>query len=518
MKEQVAAKLKEAEVAPKEKKIPEVSVEDDIRKRIPTKWREKVDEILGRDFECEVDDSAGGNFLIKIFSIFRALPSTRKELFEKGIKLLIDEPNLSRRESRPSTNYTSCQKLVAAERIAAIMAFCNKSIILLNSNEIEIGTGEIQIEEIAGGKEKYDTQEYEINEQLIREVISTGLFTLRGRDKMGWTHQTYLECLAAKYLTRNQLNEEQIYHLILISSFDERKIIPQLNETVGWLVNYMPSLFKKLMDLDPEVLLKSDVTLQDEKDRERLINSLLQLFDEQKLFDLNYSMKKYYHKLNHTKLASQLRPFITDKTKGWLVRHEAMDIAEACKYQELQGELYDVLSDELDSIGTRTKAGWALLEIADSDHKKRMKKLLFQDLTSDIDDEIKGILLTALWPRYLSASELFSNLNEPKNPNLIGAYSSFIHNHAFESLQKKDLSIALDWVSHQESVSGWNMHFLEDLIDSIMYMGWQNLEQKEVLHNYVFAAKHLLKKYRELISRKSNHKFYDELSSQTNKR
>ena len=64
MKEQVKRRL--AALNP-ETTIPEHSVEDDIRKRIPTKWREKVNEILGKDFECEVDDSSGGDFLIKIF-------------------------------------------------------------------------------------------------------------------------------------------------------------------------------------------------------------------------------------------------------------------------------------------------------------------------------------------------------------------------------------------------------------------------------------------------------------------
>ena len=50
----------------KKRSVPEVSVEDDIRKRIPSKWRKSIDEALGKDFECEVDDSTGGNFLMRI--------------------------------------------------------------------------------------------------------------------------------------------------------------------------------------------------------------------------------------------------------------------------------------------------------------------------------------------------------------------------------------------------------------------------------------------------------------------
>lgn len=458
------------------------------------------------------------NFLIKIFSNSYTFPNTRKELFEKGINLLIEESNPSRKESLLNTNIPTNHKLVTAERIAAMMAFCNKSTILMTSSEIEIGTGDIPIEEMVGGIEKLDPQGCEINEKLIREVISTGLFTLRGKNKMGWTHQTYMECLAAKYIFRNQLSEAQIFSLILSSSFNESKIIPQLNEVVGWLVNYIPSLFKKLMDLDPEVLLKSDVTLQDENDKERLVNNLLLLFDEQKLFDLNFSMNKYYYKLKHNRLSSQLRPFIVNKTKNWLIRHEAIDIAEACSLKDLQDDLLSVFSDENDVLFTRTNAGWALSKVIDDKHKQQLRKILFEDLSCDVNDEIKGILLTTLWPQHLTAKELFSFLETPKNPNFIGGYAGFIRRHIMDYLQVKDLPVALDWVSEQKSIRGWDMHSMEELIDSIMYLGWQNLERDGVLGNYIRAIKHLLKGYREIISRNTNHIFYDELSKQNRKR
>src|SRR3990167_8145522 len=34
---------------------------------IPKQWRVKIDEILGKDFEADVDDSSGGNYILKIF-------------------------------------------------------------------------------------------------------------------------------------------------------------------------------------------------------------------------------------------------------------------------------------------------------------------------------------------------------------------------------------------------------------------------------------------------------------------
>lgn len=34
---------------------------------IPGKWRAKIDEVLGKSFEAEAEDSSGGDFLLKIY-------------------------------------------------------------------------------------------------------------------------------------------------------------------------------------------------------------------------------------------------------------------------------------------------------------------------------------------------------------------------------------------------------------------------------------------------------------------
>jgi hypothetical protein len=457
------------------------------------------------------------SFLINIFSKALCLPNTRKELYEKGIKYLIEEqPYSSRKESKMTDNFSLSQKIFAAERIAAFMIFCNKNSMNINGDESEFG--DILLEEIIGGNEKSEFEVAEIGQQLVKCVISTGLFTLRGKDRMGWAHQTYAEFLAASYIYRNRLDEEQVFDLILDTSFEERKVIPQLNETVGWLVSFIPDLFKKLMDYDPEVLLKSDVTLQEDLSKERLVANLLRLFEEQKAFDLNYTFKSYYHKLNHPYLADQLRPFIVDKTKDWHVRYEAVDIAEKCNVLALQDELSKIFADKNDLYYMRINTGWALNRIADVEHKKMMKNVLFGDLSDDEDDEIKGICLTVLWPDLINASELFSFLEIPKNSSLFGSYEGFIYNDPIKNLEVKDLQYALEWVGRQGSRHSSDMYYFNDFIDSIMYMSWQNLEQPAVLESFTKAVKQLSQNYDEIVSKKYREEFFRELDTHDSKR
>lgn len=69
-------------------------------------------------------------------------------------------------------------------------------------------------------------------------------------------------------------------------------------------------VYKYIMEINPEVLLSSDVTTYSEHDKTKLIEVLLQLFDEGKLYD-DWDMHRNYAKLNHPGLSSQLRPYIT---------------------------------------------------------------------------------------------------------------------------------------------------------------------------------------------------------------
>jgi hypothetical protein len=59
-------KIREKLETPVKSTVPEVSVSDDVRTRAPSKWRALVDDILGKDFGCEVEESVGGDYRIKI--------------------------------------------------------------------------------------------------------------------------------------------------------------------------------------------------------------------------------------------------------------------------------------------------------------------------------------------------------------------------------------------------------------------------------------------------------------------
>ena len=188
-------------------------------------------------------------------------------------------------------------------------------------------------------------EEFEVSEAAIREALDTGLFSSRGRNRMGWAHQTYAEFLAAQYLVQHETTLTQTMSLITHPGDIDRKLVPQLHETAAWLAGMMPEAFREIMKVAPEVLLRSDVATADVRDRAALVEALLQLCDEEKLLIRDLYISGRFRKLDHPGLAEQLgRTFVMER-KSIFARRLAIDIAGACGLQALQTELAGIALD-----------------------------------------------------------------------------------------------------------------------------------------------------------------------------
>ena len=101
----------------------------------------------------------------------------------------------------------------------------------------------------------------------IHEVLSTGLFTSRGLKRLGWSHQTYAEFLAAVYLDKQSVPLDRMMDLLTHPDHPESKIVPQLHESAAWAANLRSELFQHIVTTEPEILLRSDVAAADQAER-----------------------------------------------------------------------------------------------------------------------------------------------------------------------------------------------------------------------------------------------------------
>ena len=428
------------------------------------------------------------SFLTKIYKRDGDIPKTKKEMYIRGSLYLCTEENISRIISRRTGRLTPEQKMKIAGRIAALNLFSNKSTIWIGLYKDDCQESDLAKQLICGGRESVDGTDFLVGLEEVNEALNTGLFSARGQERLGWSHRTYAEFLAAWYLIEHNFEESKILSLISHSGDLNQRLTPQLQETAAWLATLSVPIFITLKDRNPEVLLRSDVMSADSSVRALLVESLLTMYASGKLFELEWRDFLQYKKLSHPDLASQLSRFISDKTKNFRTRRLAIDIAEECVCLDLLDELVAISLDQKELLVIREQAAHAVMQIGDKNTKSKLKTLITNSGDDDANDELRAYGFMANWPDNMSAYELFELISLPRQNSIIGSYYSFLDGSIVQHLKLQDIPIALDWVAKSSKSHRMPGDPFSDLMNQIMLLGWNNLDQAEVLTPFSLAA------------------------------
>lgn len=462
---------------------------------------------LGLDAYCfieaiekkEIQSLAGNpitlNFLLEEFKNTQEFPGSKGELYLRGCEHLCTENNSDRESAQRTGSLSPTRRLALASRLAAVMIFCNRSSILTKSNVLDLDETNLTLSMLQEGKETTGSYTFSFTERDMRETVKqTALFSGRGPNRFGFAHQSYAEFLAARYLALHQLSIQQIKSLIQLSNDPDQMVIPQLKETTAWLNSIVPEMAQETIEIDPQSMLSGDIESMESRFRRDLVESLLKQFEQQKISDGDWGRYSQYQKLKHPKLAFQLKPYIEDKTKHFLVRRVAIDIAEACEIKELQELLANIALNNSDVLHIRDQAAHAVAQIADDKTRLRLKSLALKFQPDDKDDQLKGSALRALWPKHLTAQEIFDTLTPPKQDNFFGSYAVFLM--AFpEQIKIEDLPYALKWTQKNPGQKTEAYYQYKDLAENILYRAWHLLEHKEILDAYAEAIIPRLENY-----------------------
>lgn len=421
------------------------------------------------------------NLLINIYLNNQSLPPNQVELYLKGCRLLCDETNRRRRDVQLLGPFTATQCLAVASRIAAITVFAQRYAVWTDLDLGNIPTEDITIQKLCGGFENVEGAEFQVNEKSIKETLKSGLFSSRGPDRMGWAHQTFAEFLAAQYLIQNEMTAGQIMSL-LVHPFDSNgRLSPQLHGVAAWIATIRQDIFKRILENDPEILLRTDLEIVNYNDKENLVGSLLRQYDRETLLDFDWNIRGMYRKLYHNGLAEQLRPYICDKNKGEVVRRVAIFIAEACELNSLQEDLADIALDREQSMHIREIASRAICTIGDIKTKNRLLPLATGEAGDDPADQLKGYGLRAVWPTEMTADKLFSLIVRPKNQKFFGSYYTFVSYYLPDSIRDQDLPAALSWVERQAPSHQAPLGF-QELIGIILEKAFLSLEPSDFVY------------------------------------
>lgn len=421
------------------------------------------------------------------------LPPTQREIYETGCLELCAESNPERETPRLRRKLTPGERLAVASQIAAATVFCKRSAIYIGAKPSEILETDVSISELSYGSAFVDGRNTVVTDAATRETLDTGLFTARGATRLGWAHQTYAEFLAARFLREQQLSAKQILDII-VHPFDGKKLVPQLHEVASWVAKDNSAVFRRLLSVEPDILLRSDIVRANDCVKETLVDALLSVADDEDFRPDWWTLRARYRKLIHKNLSTQLRKVLQKKSFSTDGRCEAVHIIDQCELRKLSPLLVKLALASNEDYRVRKIAAEVASKLGDSKNRQKLKSIALGKLSKDPELELRGWGLKACWPGLLTASELFPTIVQPDHRRL-GAYARFLSSDLVGGLSVTDLPIALRWAATQPKSHEDRFNGLPALVIQILRRAALHLDDELVLTEFASAMLSRLRKH-----------------------
>jgi hypothetical protein len=383
-------------------------------------------------------------FLLNTFLREGDLPTDLMSVYEKGCLILCEEQNENRRTTKRTGLLSAASRLEIASRIAAVTQLGNHFAVWTGTEAGNIPPEDVSITQLVGGTEVAE-QTLNVSGEMIEDTLDTGLFSSRGEERLGWSHQTLAEYLAARYCLTHNLSIEQLRSLV----FHPRRarVIPQVREVASWLALQNEELFLEIAEKDPEVLLGSAAPSLSPSQRSALTDALLRSCDESEVLHIHHNLAVRH--LAHPDLAKQLEPLLRDKTRSAATRYFAIKVARNCSVQGLGEALLDIALSGEETHDLRSAAAYGVADLGTEAERERMRPLLTTTREVDPNDQLRGAALEAIYPDGVYDDAMWSYLEHPRQALYGGAYSSFYYYSVLPKLNVQNLPTALQWCQQQ---------------------------------------------------------------------
>lgn len=406
------------------------------------------------------------NMLLDIYRDGGCLPSCRAEIFEQGCLHLVTENSRSRKNDGRRGRVEPALRLPIAGRIAALLLLSQKNAILLD-DAIQLKENALSIVDMLGGEESGGGLAQRVNDESIREVLDTTLFSGRGEQRLGFAHQSHMEFLAAWYLKKRGLDSERLLRLLRFA--EDGHVPPQLGELAGWLAEMDGAVFAALANSDPLILLRSDSAALKDEQKTVLVEKLLDAITRREASDRDWELRKHYPKLSHPGLAGQLEPLLLDNSCPVAARETAIEIASANRLSAMGAQLIELALNIDEPLRVREEAAQAATELADKTTLGKLRLLVFEE-------NFKPLLARALWPEYVSTQEMFDFIALAKSIRVLGG-EQYQPECWVELFSAEDMRVALAWIRYADKSSAH--HNLQKFKDVVMAQAWTMFQNEE---------------------------------------
>ncbi|MGF0244783.1 NACHT domain-containing protein [Rhodococcus erythropolis] len=394
------------------------------------------------------------------------LPDRTTELYETGLLTLCDEMNAERRDANAIPDPE--RLLQTAGRLATFSILGGRPTVwtgpAAEATPADLTVGDC----ITSGA---GAQHAAITSELVLDTLHTGIFTGAGPQRLSWSHATFTDFLAARWMVQSGLNADQ-FRSILISP--DGKLHPRVHQLAAWLLALQPTGFSWLVTVDPEAFLRG-VEIPTADLRAQVVAELLAEAARGSFYH-NYTHR--FDGLKHDSLADQLRVALSSLNGE--ERRIAIDIARQCNERALSPDLAAIALNDNADINLRISAAMAVRILAEDSPTDALVPLLNFRVAvdgctdQDQEQELEAVALMASWPHAFSTAEVFDRLDPRQPRNFVGLFSSFVRFFA-QSLTDGDLESACHWIT---STGAWTDDSrITELIDAILCMAIKHLDK-----------------------------------------
>lgn len=368
-----------------------------------------------------------------------SLLTTKTAIYHSMCRRLARELNRGVHDATNVRSSPGANAFEIAGRLAALSEFTGRPVIWHGVDDRDRRPLELDAEAAA--------QDSTVDRHAISESINTALFGAAGSDRFRFAHRTYGEFLAAHHAVERGVSTRDLLGLVLDQT--GQAVQPQLGEVAAWIAALQPEIFDFLVDQDPVVLLDSDVATQVDEDRERLAASILAGQEAEPAPPVNLA------KLRHL-ACPPLEPLITEVLTGSghrrRARQAALEIASALP--QMQSTLVALVCDTNADNLLRAAAARRISPDVSGPDRVRLANLLEQPT---LDVELRGALLSHLWPTTLTLSEVLAAASQPttatQGRRVLTSYDHFLSRDLARLVDGPDLRAVLEWARTVKDVS-----------------------------------------------------------------
>jgi len=402
-------------------------------------------------------------------------PDSKTSTYAMACAQLVREYNEEHlANSRDSTPLDE-QTLLAAGYLCAVMLLSASGSIALQ-RQSESRSGVVALPELMGTDSAPDLA-------TCRFALHTRLFRGDGTGDFWPVHRTVAEYLGADYLASRITAGLPINRVLALMLGQDGGLVPELRGLHAWLAAVAPpDLRRELITHDPlGVVLNGDVRAFSRTEKLAVLTAL----QHEATLDASFRRQNWashpFGALATPDMEDDFRALLQSPERSQA--HQALldCVLDALKHAQpiptLAPLLEQVVRDKSYQSGLRTTALDAL--VAGARHDKNYAELvqLLADIhaneVEDLQDELLGTLLDALYPSHISPTELWHYFHHPKTEQYLGAYRMFWHELPKRLTAKSEVATSLDALvlTNYQLKDGYDPFDVTELIGDLLVQG-----------------------------------------------